>query len=354
MSEPLDAPGCDLRAWLEPLAPADAARLIAEAREEAERIVRGRLVAAWTDVLLDGLRGAGHPAPRPAPTPADGAAHADGAATAATAATDGVYVHCVVGRDHPPVPEDLEGIEPGARVSSVQQGRLVAIVSPVPLSDYDEHALRANLNELSWLERVARAHERVQRRIARDGTPIPMRLCTIYRDREGVREMLEREQGALSAALAPLAGRTEWGIPMFAAPVAPAGRPAADSPTPAGAGSDNGEGRGASYLHARMADRDERDRRRHRLDEVCLELHERLTAAAVDAVLSAPQRPEASGHRWPMILNGAYLIADDRAGEFDAAVQDVVVRATEAGLDVRRTGPWPPYNFVPGAIGAAW
>ncbi|HWI65181.1 MAG TPA: GvpL/GvpF family gas vesicle protein [Symbiobacteriaceae bacterium] len=67
-------------------------------------------------------------------------------------------------------------------------------------------------------------------------------------------------------------------------------------------------------------------------------IHEPLAAGAVASRLN-----ETIGPR--MILNAAYLL--DRAGEseFDALVGRVC--APCAGkLDIRYTGPWPPYNFV--------
>src|SRR5204862_1418234 len=95
----------------------------------------------------------------------------------------------------------MQGVEPESPVETVAAGGLIALVSRVPATEYAEEPLRRNLNELPWLERVARAHEGILDDALRRGTVVPLRLCTIYADREGVRRMLEREADDLTAAL---------------------------------------------------------------------------------------------------------------------------------------------------------
>jgi hypothetical protein len=43
-----------------------------------------------------------------------------------------------------------------------------------------------------------------------------------------------------------------------------------------------------------------------------------------------------------MVLNGAYLVDDDRRDEF-AAVLDGL---REPGIEIQLTGPWAPYSFT--------
>ena len=71
-------------------------------------------------------------------------------------------------------------------------------------------------------------------------------------------------------------------------------------------------------------------------------LHERLAMLSDGARANAPQPPELSGRREPMLLNAAYLVRNDQQPEFVAAADD----HADGGLEVVVTGPWPPYNFV--------
>ncbi len=45
-----------------------------------------------------------------------------------------------------------------------------------------------------------------------------------------------------------------------------------------------------------------------------------------------------------MVLNAAYLLDDDRADSFAAAVRALSDRYP--GLRLELTGPWPPYSFA--------
>jgi Gas vesicle synthesis protein GvpL/GvpF len=334
--------------------------LIASAREEATARVRSLLVQAYTDVLLEQVhdelasaRRSGKRADRPrradvpveAPRPVMESATPD---TPASPAGDlGWYAYCVIDDDHEGVPDGLAGIDPQQPVTVVRHGELGAVVSRVPLAEFGEEALREHLSDMAWLERAARRHEHVLEAIARGGTPIPMRLCSIYRDEIGVREMLERETVALRQALAHLRGKAEWGVKAFADidAVEPE-----SSPEPAA----SGRGGGAAYMHHRLTERRRREDAWVRLEDACEALHAALCAVAVEGVTSAPQRQEVSGRDVPMIFNASYLVADAAADGFHRELARLRDELAPLGVDVQSTGPWPAYNFVPGAIGAAW
>ena len=78
--------------------------------------------------------------------------------------------------------------------------------------------LREHLEDLGWVERTARAHERVLEQVLRSAALVPLRLCTLYRDVDGVRHLLRESSTSLTEALAKVAGRTEWGVKVLADP----------------------------------------------------------------------------------------------------------------------------------------
>jgi hypothetical protein len=49
-----------------------------------------------------------------------------------------------------------------------------------------------------------------------------------------------------------------------------------------------------------------------------------------------------------MVLNAAYLVDVDAVEGFRAAAAGLEARHGELGARLQLTGPWPPYNFVPG------
>ena len=325
------------------LGPSERRLLLEEARGLARERVLAVLVDELAEVMLAQMREELTPA-RSAQSPAarrPRPAEQDDEAL-------GCYVYGVVSADEAGPPEGVRGIDPSHLTTTVEAEGLFAVVSLVPLADFDEKPLRERLTDMGWLERTARTHEEVLEVIGRERTLIPMRLCSIYRDQEGVEEMLRREADALQTGLDHLRGRTEWGVKVFAdrTAMAPGASPLAESVA------DDQTAEGTAYLHRRRDEHRQLERADQELEDACQEIHSGLGAFAADARVLPVQRPEVTGYEGEMILNAAYLVSDQEHEEFVAEL-DRLREGFEA-LELILTGPWPAYNFVPGPIGAGW
>jgi Gas vesicle synthesis protein GvpL/GvpF len=227
------------------------------------------------------------------------------------------------------LPGDIVGVAGGA-IAPVAAGGLAALTSRVPRADFAAQPLREHLNDLPWLERVAREHEAVLDQVLATATVVPLRLCTIYEDGAGVERMLEREREALAEALARLEGRQEWGVKLLVE------RATGQSGQPADSG--------AAYLARRRQEQAEREQARALTAQLVDDVDATLRALAADAVRLPGQNRELSGHRGDMVLNAAYLVDDPQA--LRACVAELQERYAAHGAQLELTGPWPPYNFV--------
>ncbi|HTJ33773.1 MAG TPA: GvpL/GvpF family gas vesicle protein [Dactylosporangium sp.] len=225
----------------------------------------------------------------------------------------------------------------GATVRTVAAAGLVAVVSPVDPAEFGEEALRRNLEDLPWLEGVARAHHAVVAAAGERGAVVPATLATVYRDDAGVRAMLEQRRADLDAALDRIGGHTEWGVKVYAGkePV-PVAAPAQQRPASARPGTD--------YLRRRRAELSAGDERRRRAEDDAEQIHEALAGRADAARRHPPQDRRLTGHAEPMVLNGAYLVGTDDSSRFADAVDELAQR--HPGLRLELTGPWPPYSFA--------
>ncbi len=219
--------------------------------------------------------------------------------------------------------------------------------------EFAEDQLRANLGDMEWVERVARRHEASLEEVRSRATVVPMRMCTVYRTQDGVREMLRREASNLDEALSHLDGKTEWGLKGFVDP-----RRFAEHHSPQTDAEEEGAGEGASYMQRRRQERDADERMKELIEQTAAEIHERLVVVADDALVLPPQRPELSGHDGEMALNAAYLVDDGAEGGFREAVDELQeefaahgIRARDhwplAGLQLRSGGRWS--SLVTGA-----
>ena len=257
------------------------------------------------------------------------------------AAEDGwVWMYGVTGEDPGAFAARAAGVGE-ALPRTISAAGLTAVVADVTGREYGAAALRRNLEDLDWLARTARAHHAVLEAVAEWGPVVPMRLATLFASDAGVTGMLRERADDLRGALSLIGARSEWGVKAYAVkpadPVADPGRQVAGPQGPA-------TGPGAAYLQRRRAQltasRDARAEALAGAQAVYVELG-RLAASAR---LYPPQAPDLAGQPTPMVLNAAYLVANERAGEFSAAVADLAARHRFVQLTL--TGPWPAYSFV--------
>jgi hypothetical protein len=245
------------------------------------------------------------------------------------------------------IPANIEGIA-SSPVGTIEAEDLLALASRVPAAEFGPEPLRENLNDLAWLEGVARAHEEVLERALAAGTLLPLRLCTIYETEQRVRDMLEAERGVLGEALDLLDGRQEWGAKLLVDPDKLADEARARSPETSALEEELG-GRSAAgaYMLDRRLERHVREAADSLAADVAEQVHTALQDLAVDAVTRRPQNRELSGHHGEMLLNAAYLVEAEQVTGLAPLVAELEERYGTLGARIELTGPWPPYNFVP-------
>jgi hypothetical protein len=229
----------------------------------------------------------------------------------------------------------VRGVD-GAAVHLVPDGDLVAVVSTVPLAEYDEEALKAKLERLDWLEEVARAHHGVVDAVTARGTALPFRLATVYRGDDRVAEVLRQGHARFAEMLDLLTGRVEIGVKVYVDPAeVAAAAPAAAEPS----GSP-----GKDYLKRRKEQRRSRDDAWEQAAELGRRVDAGLVPYAVDVRHHRPQNPRLSGAHGENVLNAAYLVdaGDTQAFAARARKMDGAVPGTRIEL----TGPWAPYSFA--------
>lgn len=98
-----------------------------------------------------------------------------------------------------------------------------------------------------------------------------------------------------------------------------------------------------AYLQRRRGQRRGEEEARQAAAERAEDIHARLDNLAAGSRRHPPQDQRLAGHEGWMILNGAYLLDEDRVGEFRAAVAEL---GDQEGIQVELTGPWAPYSFA--------
>ena len=330
---------------LDALADEAAGELLAEARARATARVRAVLEDALVERILSRCAAGGRPdeiaggneGPAGiAPDPVKEEVLSD------PAGEEVLYLYGILGADG--AASALSSATSERPTELIVERQLAAVISRVPAAEFGDEHLKRNLERMDWLEQTARAHEAVLEDVRAHATVIPMRMCTLFRSVESVREMLAEAAEPLGRALDRLRGHDEWGIKALANATdvqraLAIGTTAADSATQPATG--------RAYLESKQADRRAASEVSAWMHDAASEIHEALAVAATAGLRNPIQPRELSGYEDEMVLNAAFLVSDSELGRFSALVEQLNDRYAHAGLRLELTGPWPPYNFVP-------
>lgn len=258
------------------------------------------------------------------------------------------YVYCVVRGPGPGAAPEVVGAPAGlpgagpARVLSLGGalgGPLGAdlwlVVADVPLADYDAEEIERRLADMDWVSERAMAHEKVVEHFAAAGPVVPMKLFTLFAGDERAVAGLGGRREALAGILARIDGSAEWGLRVVFQ------ESRARDARRLGRGGDGGES-GTGFLL-----------RKKRQQEAQRELVREALASAENAfealsghAREARRRTAVESPGVQLLLDAVFLVAGDRADEFERAVRTAAVELGDLACEVTLTGPWPPYNFV--------
>ncbi|MEV0390899.1 GvpL/GvpF family gas vesicle protein [Nonomuraea sp. NPDC050643] len=248
-------------------------------------------------------------------------------------ADQGVYVYAIT-REGGEEPDGLVGVA-GEPVRCLVHRGLAAFLTTVSLEEFGEERLRRSMEDLGWLEETARTHHRVVEAVARMRPTAPVRLITVYSGEEQVRELLATRYHEFDSVLSRVAGRWEWGVKAYTV----AGVP---EPVPELVLEPQGAAPGTAYLNRRRAALRGREADWRRAAERAQAVHDALMGIAVVGRRHRAQDPQLSGRQEPMVLNGAYLVDEERADEFVRTIEGIAGQ----GVAVELIGPWAPYSFA--------
>lgn len=247
--------------------------------------------------------------------------------------------------EEPKLPE--HGIAPDDPVYTVSQGEIQALVSLVPLREFGEEALRANVEDPVWLEEKVLAHQNVLASVLPSHTVLPLAFCTIYRSEDGVRAMLAERHDSFLSALKRLCGRQEWGVKLtYDSERLSQHIEESSERVQAHTSELQNMAHGAAFFAQKKQERVVEEEMERLCDECAQRTHDRLVSRADVAVIGSLRGMGMADGGGEMLLNGAYLVVEEGLAAFRAELQALEEEYSGQGFSYAMTGPWPPYSFV--------
>ncbi|WP_255167824.1 gas vesicle protein GvpL [Natrononativus amylolyticus] len=256
---------------------------------------------------------------------------------------EGRYIYCVVQAPADDAVLETDGID-DEPVYTVAVDDVAAVVHECD-AVYDS----ADLTEIRrWLVR----HQTVVDAAGEAfGTPLPFQFDTILRgDDEAVRDWLREEYDAVAGALESLAGHWEYRVEVVRVePIDEETLLERDDRLAELRERIDDSTEGTAFLLEKQYDRRLAELREAGRQELIGDLDERLAVHAreVHELERSPAQTlgEQESERDGETLCRLTLLAAEREESAVGAVLDDV--AAEPGVEVRFTGPWPPYTFAP-------
>jgi hypothetical protein len=214
----------------------------------------------------------------------------------------------------------------GERVRDVAEAGLHAVVGSVDAAAFGGDSLTDLLTDPAGIDVIGRAHHQVIAAIAGESPVVPLRLATIYPDDETIRALLALHWDELTELLRSFTGTEEWGVKVYL-----------DS---------HGQGDPESRPAAPPSEQDALPMEPvwQQAEARAAQIDRELSGIAIEARRHpSPYLRFGQADGW-MVLNGAYLVNNERAAEFSGTAERLADE--HAGLRASVTGPWPPYSFV--------
>ncbi|MEN6367797.1 MAG: GvpL/GvpF family gas vesicle protein [Thermoguttaceae bacterium] len=250
----------------------------------------------------------------------------------------GRYVYCIIpntGKEH----WEAIGVDSQA-VYAISYKDISALVHNCPLEPYQGDSEK--VKEWVWTH-----GEVIDAAWAKAGTVLPMTFDCIIRPSAGqtaeetVVAWLKAEYDGFKAKLGELEGKVELGVQIFwLVDVMAKKTIEANEEIRQLRQEMEAKPKGVAYFYQQKVEKALKRELETKADEDYRRYYRSITPYAEDVHVNAVKRP-AEGKQ--MLMNLSLLVRREKVEEVGKELEKI---KTEEGIDIRFTGPWPPYSFV--------
>lgn len=235
----------------------------------------------------------------------------------------------------------------GGRVNLIPSGDLFALATSVGADDYSPERVESLTADVDWVSERAMAHDRVLTWASDNAPVIPLPMWTLFRDAKAVSAMLTKRMTELQQTFERIGDGREFIVRVYVQPgvlkehVGDHTTELATLEVEAARATP-----GQKYLLQRKIENLRRDAGRDIASKAASEIHDALSAEAMETVREQPVNSGAPREQGRAILNSSFLVQPARVVPFQQALTGMVNKYESSGFRFDFTGPWPPYHFV--------
>ncbi|WP_060679093.1 GvpL/GvpF family gas vesicle protein [Virgibacillus halodenitrificans] len=242
---------------------------------------------------------------------------------------------------------EKRGFDDEEVIHALPMGEIAAILCKLDSNAYTESFIEEKMNnDLEWLQKKAFHHHEVLMLLNKLYTVIPLSFCTIYNNEDSLITSISSQMDQLTESISRIYGKEEWNVKVFSNDeilkkkvsdsnsTIEAKRKEISSLPP-----------GKQFFEKKKLDQlVERELEKER-EQLCVHIHDELTAYAVQADVKKNWDKKATGRKENMSWNSVYLLEQNEVNRFLEEVKIQEQKMGELGLQMEATGPWPAYHF---------
>jgi len=264
---------------------------------------------------------------------------------------DGLYLYCIREKTDTPC-FSTKGIDEKEEVFVIPFRELEAVVSKVSFEEFASEEIQKKAREdLNWIKEKAIAHEKVIEEAMRKDDKvlslIPMRFGTIFKERAGLEETLNKDYLKIREVLDRIRGKQEWSVKVYLKEREKFEQVIKDknetikekekeiASLPEGL---------AFFMEEELKEIIAKEINKE-LNNFAEDIFERLKDFSFDLAKGKLLEKELTGKEKPMVLNVSCLILEDRIEDFKKGVEALDQGINTKGFYLEHSGPWPVYNF---------
>lgn len=256
-----------------------------------------------------------------------------------------LYLYCFA-RTGQVKPDNLMGIDDCHPVFMRNYNGITAVLSQVALEEFAGPAAETRMHDIAWITPRACRHQAVIEHIGRQTALFPARFGTIFSTDDVLAHLIRQHHEQIRTFLDSVQGHAEWSLKGFL------DRNKAIAELSAAALSAEAQrlerlSAGARYFEEKKIQAAAGKQLNHWLNTVLDALMQDLDGVVTRHCCRALLSRKATGAEIDMVLNGAFLVANDGLDDFRNRADQFNQAHAQTGLAFELSGPWPPYSFCP-------
>jgi len=240
---------------------------------------------------------------------------------------------------------NILGIDKINQLYSLDFEDLKAMVSDVPLVDYDEISFTKNAEDIEWLKEKAFLHSNIISHIFNiTNAIVPIKFGTIFLCKDNIFCFLKENYQALKDNLINTANKQEWGVKLYCDINMFIDTNMTDEKKKILEQTSN-ISKGARYfLHKKLEDNIS-NMAKNKILILSKNIFDNLLSECSEGKFNKLLSKEATGMPFEMYMNSTFLLSKKHVQHFIQTLDIHKDELKKIGVYLEQTGPWPPYNF---------